>query len=613
VSGEKQDTTIPIDLDPANILASMQEISREMKNLASVVEESLGRKSPEAMKKLEDAAEKGTGRIQGFFRNLGTRVKEDLKSAFDATGVLAGAKLATELGQGIKQVFEMERAFDRLNTRLGLSGKELSNFKRELGKNIAGTGQKLEDILPGVETAAAKGGIRDPRALSSIGESLGKVRASTGEDTAHLSDTVIEILKKQGLAVNGKNFNSTLDALQGTRVNGAFHTAGEAGQSIEGIAGYAKKLGLDTRQLGGLSAMASKSGSSGEEILRQIMDKGTTIGGQQQLNAVFGAQLFKHGKMDAGAFSKIDTGRFGNSAVMEQASGITGANGEDLKRFVQSFKEGTDSFNKVVSGSNETATQFDSATDNLASSVDKFKEETKESAREIGGALSKLGKDAIKGSFGKLGSDAADAAKSLWDNKGHVAGALGVSLGAGLLLGGGLNGLLKKVPGGKLAGGLAGGALAKESGATPVYVVNAGDFGGGSGGMIGAGGLGGKMGGALKGGLQIAAAGAIGAAIGEALLSIPAFASALDSGAKWADKAIGGNQSSDDIQNDGKANMESARRNYNKNQDSAHQLSPSEYAALIENAMVRAHERNRAKTPTQVTNPSAVHGRGGSS
>jgi len=230
-------------------------------------------------------------------------MKEDLKTAFDTSGVLAGAKFAKDMGEGVKQVFEMERAFDRLNTRLGLSNKQLMDFKKNLGRGVAGTGQELKDILPGVETFAAKGKVRDAGQLANIGESLGKVRATTGEDIEGVADSVVEILKNQGKAITDQSVRSTLDAIQGTRTSGAFKTAGEAADAIQAITGsispeQMKKMGIGTREIGGLAAMASSGGDQGQQILQSILKDATSAGGKDKLNAIFGQNIFKNGCAD---------------------------------------------------------------------------------------------------------------------------------------------------------------------------------------------------------------------------------------------------------------------------------------------------------------------------
>jgi hypothetical protein len=465
---------IDIDLDPKKVLDSLNDMAEHSKKLADDVEESLGKRAPKSISTMEEAAEKGTAKIQGYFRNLGTRVKEDLKTAFDVGKLLGGIKLTNELAQGTKQVFEMERAFDRLNTRLGLSGKALNDFKSSMGRKVAATGQTLESVLPGVETAAARGNIRSPAELSAIAGSLGQAKAATGEDTGALSETITDILKNQGKAINAKTFKATLDAIQGTRIAGSFGSAQEAGQAISTVTqglspAMMNKMGLGTREVGGMAAAASKAGPGGNDILNHILQMASQAGGKSQLNALFGTNLFKNGKMDMAAFQKIKPERLGQFSEQTLAS-ATGANQADLARFLTTMKGGMADFNKVTQGSNETAAQFATATDNLASRVDQFKEGAKEAGREMGESMAVVGKDLISGHFKEAGKGLVGVGKTAYENKGMLAGILGLSAGAGLLMGSGAKGLLGKIPG---LGGVLGGEAAKAMGIQPVYVTNA--------------------------------------------------------------------------------------------------------------------------------------------
>lgn len=503
---------LKLDLDPKKIIQSLTDVSDEVKDLARQIDESLGKDSVKSIDKMKDAAEKGSSEISTYFRNLGQRVKQDLKTAFDIGGLMGGLKIAKEIGEGVKQVFDLEKAFDRLNTRLGLTGRAYQEFRNQIGRSVAKTGQKLEDIMPGVETASAKGGVKSPQDLASIGEALGKVRAATGENTETLSDSVVEILKTQGKQITGASFKSTLDALQGTRVAGSFKSAAEAGSAIQGLSPYAKQLGMDTRQMGGLAATASRGGAAGNDILKQLIEKASTPGGGTALNAIFGQKVFNTNKsgettgINAGALGKIDMKKFGafSQQSMASATGLQGASGADLARFVDSFKTGMGQYNKVIKGASETGNQFNVATDNLASSLDKFKERTKNAGREIGDGLSTATKAFMNKDFKGALSALKETGGSAASNKGVLGAAAALSVGGAILAGGGARSLLSKLPG----GGLLGAEAAKQSGIQPVYVTNAADIGGGNG-LAGAKGIAGKIGGAglaVSGGLAAGAA-----------------------------------------------------------------------------------------------------------
>lgn len=476
---------LKIGLDPNSALEAMKKLQEAAKALSEIIDKSLGKEAPKAIDTLDKAAERGADSISSRFKDLSKRIGEDLKTAFNVGQLASGLKLADYLGQGVKEVFNLERAFDKLNTRLQLTGRNFQDFKNNVGKSVASTGQKLEDIFPGIETAASKGGVKSPKELADIGQALAKVRAATGENTESLADSVVEILKTQNKKITSRSIQDTLDVLQGTRVAGAFKSAADAGKAIEGLSPYAKQLGLSTRDLGGLASSATGAGSAGQDILQRLIQQATQIGGASVLNSALGQNIFKAGSqgqavgMDVNALRKVNPERFGSAQAMEQITGLTGASGGDFKRFITSLKESTQDFDKVTHGSNETAKQFELASDNLATSADKYTQSLVNATRSVGDGLSSAVHDFMKGDTQGGLDELKKAGKSAWDNKATIAGGLGISLAAGVLTGGGLGGVLKSFGGvGGTATGVAEGkALEKAAGVTPVFVVNAAEIG----------------------------------------------------------------------------------------------------------------------------------------
>jgi hypothetical protein len=194
------------------------------------------------------------------------------------------------------------------------------------------------------------------------------------------------------------------------------------------------------------------------------------------------------------------------------------------------MKTGMADYKKVVQGSNETAAQFEIASDNFATSVDKFKERTKNATRAIGDDLASAAQQMLKGDFKGALKDVKHAGQTALENKGTIGTALAGGLTGALLVGETSKAILNKIPGmggiakkggiggalGKGLGGLAkgaiGGELAKASGATPVYVVNASEIGGGGGGLGEA--AGGAVSGAAGASKILSGFGLLGAGIG---------------------------------------------------------------------------------------------------
>lgn len=588
---------IKLDLDPKAILQSMNDISEQTKKLAQIMEDSLGKNAVKSIDSMEKAAQNGSNKISTHFRDLGKRISQDLKTAFNITGLMAGLKFADQIGQGIKEVFNLERAFDKLNTRLQLTGKNFQDFKKNVGTSIASTGQKLEDVFPGVEVAASKGNVKSPEELSSIGKALGQVRAATGESTEALADSVVEILRTQGKKVTAQTFQQTLDALQGTRISGSFKTAGEAGSAIQGItAGVSpeqlKAMGLGTRQLGGLAAQASKSGQGGQEILQHVLQMATQAGGKELINSIFGTQLFKGEKLDVGAFKNINKKQFGQHSEQVLAS-ATGADQAQLSRFIDVMKTGFGDFKKVTSGADETASQFKTATNNLASNVDQFKERTKNATREIGEDLATAANELLKGNWKGALEAGKHGAESLSENKGVLGGAAGMSAAAAVMMGSGAGNLLGKIPG---VGGLIGGQVAKATGTTPVYVTNAAE--------ISSGGIAGKLG-------MFGLAGGAGAMAGSALANTEMGQSLSENSGlnSMIDKLIstfglGGEDSAKQSLKDTQAR--SAERYGGKLE-----MTPENIANAVRNGVVSGMTQVNKNRPVQMSNPSRPSGIGG--
>lgn len=472
---------IDIGLDPTKVTEALSKMADSTKDLAHEMDKSLGRNAVDSMQSLQTAAENGSNKIKGFFEGLSKKVKDDMKSAFDATGIMQGSKFMSEMASGVKSVFDMEKAFAKLQVRLGLTASEFSNMKKEMGRAVAGTGSKLEDVLPGVETVTARGGLKDPKQLTAVAEMLGKIKATTGEETNPVAEDVVETLKNQNKEVNAANIKTLLDTIMGTRKAGAFGTAGEAAGEIMRLSAF-KGTGLNTRELGGLAAQASTAGGKGTQILESLLAKTQQVGGKEQVNAMMqalgGGSIFKNGKLDLEALGKVDFKKVGGLSA-EQAAGLTGvegATGSDLVRFFDAFKKGNQEFKSVVSGQEEMTTQFGQATDNMASKFDQFKEKLKSSTREIGQGMSEFGGALIKGDISGAGHAAMGVGKSLWENKGTVAGGMAATAASAMLMGGGINKLLSKIPGGGMLGGALGAQAAEMAGAQKVYVTNYGDF-----------------------------------------------------------------------------------------------------------------------------------------
>jgi hypothetical protein len=167
------DTKLELDLDPKQVLDSMQVLTKATQELAEKVEIALGKEAVKNFKKLEDQAQESADKVSSTWRQLGNRLKEDMKNFLGLNALMEGMKMGNSMREGAVQVFAMEKAFDKLNTRLGLSVDKLNEFKKNVVGRIAGTGQSLEAVMPGMERVAERGGVKNPNQLADIAETLG--------------------------------------------------------------------------------------------------------------------------------------------------------------------------------------------------------------------------------------------------------------------------------------------------------------------------------------------------------------------------------------------------------------------------------------------------------
>ena len=627
------DTKINVDLDPSHVLNSMKDMSTGAKKLSADIEDSLGKNAPKSVNTFKEAAENGANKIMSTMRNLGTRVKEDLKTAFDLGSVTAGLNALKEIGHGVKQVFLLEKAFDNLNIRLGFSAKKLTEFKKAIGEKVAATGQNIEDVFPAVQNIAAQTKIKSPEELAKVGELFAKVKATTGEETGGLSKEVLNLLRNQGKETNFENIQKTLDTLQATKVIGGFGTAGEAGAAMNALAKIIspeqqKKMGITEKGTGGLVSMANKTGEGGQEVLQQIMHTATQAGGKDLLNSLFGTQLFKGEKFQAQNLSKINAKNLGQYSE-QTLSTATGMGQADLARFIQGMKDNSVDLSKVANSANDVAKQFEMSSDNLATKVNVFKKTMEEVGVQIGDSISKVGNDVLKGDFSKAWEHTKDVGSTLLENKGAVAGAVGISAVTALLMGGGTRGLLGKLGGGAMGAVKETQGLTKDlaiaqglkaMGVTPVMVVNAQEIGiaagEASGDAAGAGILTKIVtGGALVSGLSLAVAGAAGVGLGVAAQEVmpSGMKDIIGKPGEWlggyfndeGDKAIANAPAPGT-----RKQKEAAQSKMNETFDM--DMLAGKIGDKVHDATVKAHQNINKNKPVELINKSAVvQGRGG--
>ena len=477
------DEKLEMDLDPKKVIAGLMEMSKASQKLNEDMEKAL-KGIEKNFQGLEDKSQETGNKISSQFRNLGNKLKEDLKNLIDVGKVFGGLSMANEVKKGADQILSMEQAVARLNTRLGLTKKEMTQFSNSVGRSAANAGIDPEKLWPGIEEMSAKGGVKSPQQLAEIADVLAKTSAVTHEDTGGLSDVIIQILKDQGKQVTSATVKDAADALASTRVNGAFSSSTEAGEAIKAMTANLKpdqlnQMGLGTRELGGLAAMASRGGERGNEIMQSIMQTASSPGGKEKINSILGASIFdKNGKMDVSAFKNVSQEAWGKYTSQGRAAALN-VNQADLSRFITSMQGNQATYGAITKGSGEVNKQFDVGTNSTGDTINKFKGKAIEGVREIGDGFMQF----VHGDF-KDGIE--ESANGLTDNFEQVGTAAAATGASAVMTGSGVTGLL----GGGGAIGAGTSATVAATGLTgmglPAVAGGVGAFGAGgnSGGMI---------------------------------------------------------------------------------------------------------------------------------
>ena len=66
---------LKLNLDPTQILGSLNSVEEQIKTLSQVIEEQLGKNAPKSINKMEKAAEEGSSKIASYFRVLAPESK----------------------------------------------------------------------------------------------------------------------------------------------------------------------------------------------------------------------------------------------------------------------------------------------------------------------------------------------------------------------------------------------------------------------------------------------------------------------------------------------------------------------------------------------------------
>lgn len=508
-----------------------REVSSNLKDAGKTVGDNLTEQSKKTTTWLQELSNVG--------RRVGDSLKDDFKALISLNALSQSMKLSSQFGGTIKETLELENVVKKLGASLGIAAKDSANFQVMMTKGLGEIGASSEEAAESLKGLRGTGiqGASNILGVSKMGvqlSSLGMERGKSGEITG----SIAEILRAQGKEITTKNAGDI-----GKAVTKAMDVTGKSASDILGMmketfSHMAPEMKKKTTAAG-LSQMAiaeTVGGPGASAALKKFLTQGS-ITNMALKSQGFGKIFTKEGGIDLEGlkqFSKESKRIAGDIRQSAQTYGLQEDEAQGLSNLLERTDQLGEALKKLSTASDDYAGKFQ---DNMSLS------------ESFAASLNK-----VKGIFAGPLTTATEGMTKLLSGASHsTAGAIGVVAGTGIMAAmmarSGLGGIGKAMGMGGVAKGAIGGMIAKQAGATPVYVVNAGDIGGGSGAlgaMAGGTGMMGKAGKFLGAAGMIGSAGLAGYEAGSAINEIPGVSDAIVKGFEKIAVLFGGGQVNDE-------------------------------------------------------------------
>jgi hypothetical protein len=479
------------------VIADLKKISGAAKTTSREMSD-MGKKVGEESEKQIKHVESQVSKISGVMRRALQVLKDDFKTLVAVESTLAGFKLSEQFRGSVKQTMELGNQIRKLGATFGIAAKDFGAFQSKLLKGLGEVGLGSESATKALE-GLSETPVRGQENLMAYSKSAGMLAGAAGEkgQEGTIAKGMSDVIQARGGLVNDvKQMQAVADDLskvfQATGMKPS-QALGAMSQMFQGMSPeFAKKM--STRQMAVMAAGAHAAGPGATQFIQDFMQKGAISGAFQRVMGQ--TKLFDEKGFNTKAIKEFyeTAKKMGGGDILIGLRSMGIESDDAAKGFVR-LAEHLDEVSKaqedVSSNSRDLATAYEEnmtageAWEANLNRVKKFLSSPISMFQE--GAKNVLGKTAH--------SDVASAA---------------VTVGGGalttLMMGGGLNHLLSKIPGGGLIGGMAKEKMAEEMGIQKVFVVNMpeeGLLGGGKSGIMGMLGKAGMVGAAGVAGYEI--------------------------------------------------------------------------------------------------------------
>lgn len=457
--------------------ADLTGISAKLDQLMGMFDKTIkssGDASKEVSKGIEDnvrRTERSSRDMGSFLGRVAKGIKDDFKNLIAIESLQSALKLSNNMKGAIAQTQTLADTVRRLGTNFGITGDRFVQFQKNLLMGLGQMGLKADYATDALESLSDTG-VKGEQAVMEYAKSGGALAQITGEDPRAIMRGIQEILLEQGKNVSDKGNVQSMssDLLKGFRGGRIKPT-----EAIETIKSLFAAMPKDMRSkmtgqgMVDMASMTRVGGKGALEVFEKFLKMPETFRQKGGIMSGFEKVITAKG-VDVAAFSKF------YKSILERAktdptiaTSTLGLTAEGIQGF-QKLGEHLSEMKEAVDGNHASLGNLQEDLENSRGLWDAFSASISRVSGMIGTVLAPLEQGAAR-ILGKAAQGDGTA----------VATVAGAGILAAVLASIGLKGIGKGLG---LGGNIAAGAAAKMAGATPVWVVNASDIGGGANGAL---------------------------------------------------------------------------------------------------------------------------------
>lgn len=463
---------LKVETQLEDLLKGLQQVQEHAQSIKATFQET-GKAAGESIESQSKKTETFLERMKNSGKSVARSLKDDFRSLMGLNALTESMRISNQFRGAIEEVFDLTDSIKKFGQALGIEGQNFGRFQSDLVRGLGRIGLGSDVASKAMKGLMGTGVRGDEQILgySAAAGQLASVSKSQGSEES-LARMMATVLRAQGQDPNNVEAMRAL----ATEVNRGYQTTGKSPEEIlRGMEGMFTGMADDFRKrfslqsMTQLSAAAQVAGPEATTFLEQYMRMSPIR--RMALDAQgMGGVIGKDGTLNVDQlqrFAQTIRGRVGNDPQL--AAETLGMSEDAAKGFLRL----ADSLDRVRRAQDDISKSTADLGEDYRNSMG-FGEAFRANINRVKSLLS-TPLSWISGGGSNLLQKASES------DTGAMAVTGGAAVTAALLAGKGLKALGKGMRGGALGGLATGAAVEGLTGreVQPVYVVNAGEIGGG--------------------------------------------------------------------------------------------------------------------------------------